>query len=77
MKIVISRCNRTGLLYVNEVPFTVERINMVMEVMSYANGNNNQFEHSIIIRDTEHDNEIDGMVIIDKTNYQDFLDGVD
>ena len=74
MEIKINRCDRTGLLYVNEVPFTQERIKMVTDVMSYSGANNKQFEYSLTITDTAHDT--DNVVVIDKTNYEDFLKGI-
>jgi len=74
MELKFSRCTHTGLLYVNEVPFTRERITMVLEVMKYADQNNKQFEHSITITDTAHDERFS--VTIDKTNYKDFLIGI-
>lgn len=76
MEIDISRCGMTGLLYVNEVPFTQERIKMVNDIMSYANENKNQFEHSITIKDTVRGENKEGVVTIDKTNYNDFIQGV-
>lgn len=75
MKLEISRCPNTGLLYVNEVPFTRERIIMVKSVMEYANENHEQFQHMLTISDTGHEGELH-TVVIDKFNFKDFMLGV-
>lgn len=68
----ITYCAYTGLLYFNEVPFTVERIKYVVDMINYGNKNQRQFDYSIIIHDKVNGNT----VAIDNTNIDEFLKAV-
>jgi len=47
----INYCDHTGLLYVNEVAFTKERIEKIKNIIDYGNKNHNQFDYSVCVND--------------------------
>jgi len=47
----IKYCNDTGLLFVNEVPFTKERLEKVNFLIGYDRKNRNRFKYNITVID--------------------------
>lgn len=68
----IVNCVHTGLLYVNEVAFTVERIKYVVDIINYSKKNGEQFDYSVIITDKNNN----GVVMINQYNVDEFLQAV-
>lgn len=68
----ITFCTYTNLLYFNTVPFTVERISFVVDMMNYGMANQRQFDYSVTI----HDKVNGGTVTIDNSNIDEFLQAV-
>lgn len=66
----LTYCEHTGLLYLDGVAFTKERVKEVMDIMTLSNNNKGQFEYSLTIKDTVNENKI----TIDKNNYSEFID---
>jgi hypothetical protein len=54
----INYCNHTGLLYVNGVAFTRERIALVKSVLENNKKLGEQFEYSVNIKDTANKAEV-------------------
>ena len=49
----IHICEHTGLLYINDVPFTKNHLKKIRKFYKYGNKvSNGQFKHSIIVYDT-------------------------
>lgn len=71
MNTKFSYCNRTGLLYVNEVPFTKEAIKKINKLMKYAGKSSPQIEWSINVKDnhTGESTIIDDDVMIEINEY--------
>lgn len=63
-------CPRTGLLYINDVPFTKERFDLVNDVISYGLKNKFQFDYDITITNKINNSEVS----INKNNIIQFLD---
>jgi hypothetical protein len=68
----VIKCSHTGLLYVNGVAFTKERIKAVFDLMNYGLKNKGQFNYTILIEDTANEAEIR----IDKDNINELMSAV-
>lgn len=57
METKFEYCNKTGLLYIDDVPFTKESIEKAKTVIAFNKENKGQFEYAIVIQDN-HTNEV-------------------
>lgn len=64
-------CEHTGLLYLDGVAFTKERVKEVIDIITLSNNNKGQFEYSLTIKDTMNN---ENKITIDKNNYSEFID---
>jgi len=65
--------SRTGLVYVDGVAFTIERIKFVYDIMKYGDKNKKQFEYGVTINDTENE----AMILINNKNFEEFKNVVE
>lgn len=68
----ITYCGHSGLVFVNELAMTVERIKMVVDVMIYAKENDGQFDHTITVKDVYNTGEF----TFTKDNFPEFQKGL-
>lgn len=49
----IHRCEQTGLLYIDEVPFTLDHLKKLRKLFKYEKKcSNGQFKHEVVVTDT-------------------------
>lgn len=72
---IFDYCPYTGLLYIDDVPFTVERIKHVVDIIDYSMNNQRQFDYGVTIHD-KLNGGTGGTVTIDNSNIDEFLQAV-
>ena len=49
----IHRCEQTGLLYIDEVPFTIDHLKKLRKLFKYEKKcSQGQFKHEVVVTDT-------------------------
>ena len=52
-------CEQTGLLYINEVPFTLDHLKKIRKLFKYGKKTNDrQFKHEVLVVDTNTGSQI-------------------
>lgn len=52
----IHICEKTGLLYIEEVPFTLDHLKKIRKLFKYGKKTcSHQFKHAVIVTDTAND----------------------